>query len=195
MTFEAFSPRFEENKNKPQNTNEELANILQNESLGFKNELKELKQSMENLNNYNESLKLANTEIRNLLRNSKDSLTETDKTNQLIMVLSLQPENPIAKSYLKLLYVLQLKEFWEVQPEEIIKWVSDVLEDKNIPYIMKKWLVNWLKENDYLVWDNLHQVEIENSLQIKFPQYSWSNFQPTIDPQDGNLTYTNTFAA
>jgi len=193
MTFEAFSPRFKENKNKQQNTNEELANILQNESLSFKNELKELRKSMENINNYTESIKLANTEIRNLLRNNTDPIKQTDKTNQLISILSIQPENPVAKSYLKILYVLQLKEFWEIKTEEVINWVSNVLEDKNIPYIMKKWLVNWLKENDYLVQDTFYQVEIKNSLQAKFPQHNWSNFDLTIDPQDWKLAYTNTF--
>ena len=55
------------------------------------------------------------------------------------------------------------------------------MDDTQIPYLLKKQLVNWLKENDYIIADSFEQVKIANHLQIKYPNYNWSNFDFMVD--------------
>lgn len=167
----------------------ELKKLLLNEVEETKKQLEGLKSSMEILNSYNDALKEANKEIRNILSFKGSSFEYVNKVNNLISTLSLQQENPVAKSYLKVLYVLQLREIEQVGIEEIKRWVSNVMDDKNVPYVVKKSLVNWLRENDYLVWDSFSQVEMENYFLQKYPNYNWSNFEQAV-----SWEWTNTFA-
>ena len=195
MNLDKFPVNENHNEKKPSlkdKISKELKKLFLNEVEETKNQLDSLKNSMEMLNNYNDTLKIANKEIRNILSfkgSSSDYFEHIDKVNDLISTLSLQQENPLAKSYLKVLYVLQLKEFWQVSMEEIKKWISDVMDDKNVPYLIKKSLVNWLKENDYLVWDSFYQIEMENYFLQKYPNYNWSNFEQAV-----SWEWTNAFA-
>ena len=183
MSLDKFPVNENHNEKKPSlkdKISKELKKLFLNEVEETKNQLDSLKNSMEMLNDYDDTLKMANKEIRNILSVKDSSFENIDKVNNLISTLSLQQENPLAKSYLKVLYVLQLKEFWQVDIEEIKKWVSDVMDDKNVPYVIKKSLVNWLKENDYLVWDSFSQIEMENYFLQKYPNYNWSNFEQAV---------------
>jgi len=192
MSLDKFPVNENHNEKKPSlkdKISKELKKLFLNEVEETKNQLDSLKNSMEMLNDYDDTLKMANKEIRSILSVKDSSFENIDKVNNLISTLSLQQENPLAKSYLKVLYVLQLKEFWQVSMEEIKKWISDVMDDKNVPYVIKKSLVNWLKENDYLVWDSFSQIEMENYFLQKYPNYNWSNFEQAV-----SWEWTNAFA-
>jgi len=117
MNLDKFPVNENHNEKKPSlkdKISKELKKLFLNEVEETKNQLDSLKNSMEMLNDYDDTLKMANKEIRNILSfkgSSFDYFEHIDKVNDLISTLSLQQENPLAKSYLKVLYVLQLKEF------------------------------------------------------------------------------------
>ncbi len=132
-----------------------------------------------------------NKEITDILKfsNENSEYSKIDKTNWLIKKLTTISNNEKYKWYLNVLYVLQLKYFNNIDTNDILNWISNVLKDTNIPYSIKINFICRVKENDFLVWNNLKQVELENELITLFPQYNWSNFQPTT-----TWEYTNIFA-
>ena len=198
------------NNNKETNqTKKELQEILVNKK---GNEQKEHNEKTKNTLNilqkeikeqYSETLVLVNKFIRYILRekiNSWEKFTFDDYKQveefQYQLMWPAYKNNEKAQSYLKVLNVLALKNWSEYIPEEIQIWVEEVIYDKNIPPIIKKNLIIWLKENDFhLKWEEM--VNTTNNL-IKNLSINWykdyakqicSAFQMTSD-----WSYTNLFS-
>ena len=146
----------------------------------------ELKKSLELLNEplIKDSIKQINTLLS---INDLSEINITEKTNILIEKLSLST-NPLAKDLLNVVYLIQLKDFWEVSLDEVKLWIENIIESKNLPKSIKLKTIRWLKNNDYLIWDEFEQVKLQNELFKKYPNYNWFNFEPTTTGE-----YTNIF--
>lgn len=195
--MEKFSPNPERKNINQKHTKKELSNILEKSSENISTQLNSLKESMENLKEYNDELLQANKLIREILKNpSENNFSLIDKANKLLYTL-LSPaykENSLQKSYAKILWIINLANWVEATTEEIQIWIKNVLTDPNLPYIIKRNFVNWLKEKDFLMWDPLERVKIQNYCETNFPKYNWNTFQIAIDPKDWNIMYTDMFA-
>jgi len=187
----------ENNKNLQEiNIQEKLAKVLDNSTEKIASELAALKENMENLKDYNENLLEANKIIRDILSNPYTTdFRLVEKSNYLLyQFLSPSYKNEsLQKSYAKILALIDLANWTEASPEEIKLWIKEVLTDTNLPYIIKKNFVKWLKEKDFLIWDPLERVKIQNYCEMNFPKYNWETFQVTLDTQDWNLAYTDMF--
>ena len=199
---EKFHSNFEnKNINNQKNTTEsDLSQILEKNWINeIKTKFNSFKNSLDNLKEKynNETLLQANKTIREILTNPHTTdLTLVEKTNNLLhQFLSPSYKNEsLQKSYAKILAVIDLANWTEVYPEEIQLRIKEVLMDSNLPYIIKKNFVKWLKEKDFLMWDPIKRIKIQNYCEINFPKYNWETFQLTLDPQDWNLAYTDMFA-
>ena len=150
---------------------------------------------------HNETLILVNKFIRYVLRekiNSWEKFSFEDHIQvedfQYQLMWPAYKENEKAQSYLKVLNVLALKNWSENIPEEIRIWVEEVIYDKNIPPIIKKNLIIWLKENDFhLDWEELVNTTnklIKNLIKNWHKQYAneiGKLFQATADGSWTNL--------
>jgi len=107
--MEKFPSTFESNKENKQNINEELTKNLDWKEFSLK--LKKLKNSMENIKEYNEDLLEANKLIREILKNPyENNLSLIEKTNKLLYKFSspIYKESNLQRSYAKILSMIDL---------------------------------------------------------------------------------------
>jgi len=194
MTFEAFSPRFEENKNKPQNTNEKLAKALEIDQT--KEELSFLKEA-KNIREHDKFLTEVNKEIRDLLSNDFFNLNPEKilkLQDRLTQLLGPQyKENNSAQIYAKILEVILDSLNENTSSDEIANKISFILE-QNLPFIIDKKFQTFLVNSDFWTYDGVKWTQIANQVVFinskKWIKLLETYYQPTTDWQ-----FTNIFAA
>jgi len=177
-------------------TQEDLYKAIDDSSEKILSDLSKLKNNMENLEEYNESLLEANKLVRTILKDPYESnITLMEKVNSLLykFLAPIYKDESLQKSYAKILSILDLANGTEITPEEVQLWITQVLRDSKLPYIIKQNFVTWLKEKDFLMGDPLERVKIQNYCATNFPQYNWETFQLTLDPKDNSIVYTDMF--
>lgn len=164
------------------------------ENYNEKNDIKKFKDSLtwlnkellKNLDNKWEIVQI-NKEFNNILRQiNKEDKLNLDFQNKLLQIQKklYSPEiknNNIAKVILEIINFISELSF-EI-PEKDINKISNILDNPNIPSLLKKQFADFLK-NHYLPHiKGTKYVEITNNLTLKYPKYNLDNSVLVPDPE------------